>query len=140
MERRMSESQAGSPVPGRLGRLRRLRRIPSTPMPDLLLALFAGMLTIAAPCTLPVLPILLGASIARRAGARPALIAAGFVLSFAFVALALNAVANALNFDPDWLRTVGLLFLIIFGALMICPAAFERFAARLAGAGGTLQP
>jgi len=35
-------------------------------MPDLLLALFAGMLTIAAPCTLPVLPILLGASIGQR--------------------------------------------------------------------------
>jgi cytochrome c-type biogenesis protein len=91
-------------------------------MPDLLLALFAGMLTIAAPCTLPVLPILLGASIVQRAGARPALIAVGFVVSFAFVALALNTVANALNFDPDWLRTVGFLLLIIFGVLMICPA------------------
>src|SRR5271165_1475651 len=60
-------------------------------MPDLPLALFAGILTIAAPCTLPVLPILLGASIGQRTGARPALIAAGFVASFAFVALALNA-------------------------------------------------
>ena len=82
-------------------------------MPDLPLALFAGILTIAAPCTLPVLPILLGASIGQRAGARPALIAAGFVASFAFVALALNAVANALHFDPDRLRTAGLLLLII---------------------------
>jgi len=109
-------------------------------MPDLLLALFAGMLTIAAPCTLPVLPILLGASIVRRAGARPALIAVGFVVSFAFVALALNAVANALNFDPDWLRTGGLLLMIMFGVLMIWPAAFERFAARLASAGLALQP
>src|SRR3984957_20924901 len=102
--RRTKPSLAGSPA-------RRVRRTPSTPMPDLLLALFAGMLTIAAPCTLPVLPILLGASIVRRAGARPALIAVGFVVSFAFVALALNTVANALNFDPDWLRTVGFLLL-----------------------------
>ena len=109
-------------------------------MPDLLLALFAGMLTIAAPCTLPVLPILLGASIGQRAGARPALIAAGFVASFAFVALALNAVANALHFDPDRLRTAGLLLLIAFGALMIWPAAFERLTVRLAGAGVALQP
>jgi cytochrome c-type biogenesis protein len=76
-------------------------------MPDLPLALLAGILTIAAPCTLPVLPILLGASIGRRAGARPAFIAAGFVASFAFVALALNAVATALHFDPDVLRTAG---------------------------------
>src|SRR6516162_8218632 len=88
-------------------------------MPDPLLALFAGMLTIAAPCTLPVLPILLGASIGRRAGARPALIAAGFVVSFAFVALALNAVATALHFDPDALRTAGLVLLVIFRVLLI---------------------
>jgi cytochrome c-type biogenesis protein len=54
-----------------------------TPMTDLALALFAGMLTIVAPCTLPVLPILFGASIGQRAGARPALIATGFVASFA---------------------------------------------------------
>jgi cytochrome c-type biogenesis protein len=109
-------------------------------MSDLLLALFAGILTIAAPCTLPVLPILLGASIGRSAGARPAFIAAGFVASFAFVALALNAVATALHFDPDVLRTAGLMLLVIFGALMVWPATFERLTARLAGAGVRLQP
>src|SRR6516225_4730539 len=108
-------------------------------MPDLLLALFAGMLTIAAPCTLPVLPILLGASIGRRAGARPAFIAVGFVVSFAFVALALNAVATALHFDPDALRLAGLVLLVVFGALMIWPAAFERLAARLTGPGVALH-
>jgi cytochrome c-type biogenesis protein len=109
-------------------------------MPDLPLALLAGILTIAAPCTLPVLPILLGASIGQRAGARPAVIAAGFVASFAFVALALNAVANALHFDPDRLRTAGLLLLIVFGALMIWPAALKGLTARLASAGVALQP
>jgi cytochrome c-type biogenesis protein len=109
-------------------------------MSDLLLALFAGILTIAAPCTLPVLPILLGASIGRRAGAWPAFVAAGFVASFAFVALALNAVATALHFDPDVLRTAGLMLLVIFGALMVWPATFERLTARLAGAGVRLQP
>jgi hypothetical protein len=60
-----------------------------------------------------VLPILLGASIGQRARARPALIAAGFVASFAFVALALNAMANALHFDADRLRTAGLLSFMI---------------------------
>jgi cytochrome c-type biogenesis protein len=108
-------------------------------MTDLVLALLAGMLTIVAPCTLPVLPILLGASIGERAGARPAFIAAGFVMSFAFVALALNAVATALHFDPDALRKAGLALLLIFGALMIRPTAFERVTARLGDAGLALQ-
>ena len=109
-------------------------------MPDLLLALLAGILTIAAPCTLPVLPILLGASIGQRAGARPTFIAAGFVASFAFVALALNGIATALHFDPDTPRTAGLVLLVIFGTLMIWPAAFERLTARVAGAGVALRP
>jgi cytochrome c biogenesis protein CcdA len=108
-------------------------------MTDLALALFAGMLTIVAPCTLPVLPILLGASIGQRAGARPAFIATGFVASFAFVALALNAVATALHFDPDVLRKAGLALLLVFGALMIWPTAFERVTTRLAGAGLALH-
>ena len=89
-------------------------------MTDLVLTLLAGMLTIVAPC---LLPILLGASIGQRAGAGPALIAAGFVASFAFVALALNAVATAWHFDPNALRKVGLALLLVFGALMIWPAA-----------------
>src|ERR1700722_9464309 len=100
-------------------------------MPDLLLAPFPRILTISAPGTPPVLPILLGASMGRRAGARPASIAAGFVASFAFVALALNATATALHFDPDALRTTGLVLLVIFGVLMIWPTPFERLTARL---------
>ena len=95
--------------------------------------------SIAAPCTLPVLPILLGASIGQRTSIRPALIAFGFVASFAFVALALNAFASFLHFDPDVVRDAGLVLLIVFGALMIWPAAFERLAAPLANAGLSLQ-
>jgi cytochrome c biogenesis protein CcdA len=103
-------------------------------MPDLLLALLAGVVTIAAPCTLPVLPILLGASIGQRGRTRPALIALGFVISFAFVALALNAIATAFHFDPEVLRNAGLVLLVLFGVLMIFPAAFERLAPRLGSA------
>jgi len=43
-------------------------------MAAVVLALFAGVLTIAAPCTLPVLPAMLGASLGRRDKARPAFI------------------------------------------------------------------
>jgi cytochrome c biogenesis protein CcdA len=56
-------------------------------MAAMVLALFAGMLTIAAPCTLPVLPALLGASLGRSDKARPAFITLGFVVSFAAAAV-----------------------------------------------------
>ena len=44
-------------------------------MLNLVLALLAGVVTVAAPCTLPMLPILLGASVGQTGKVRPAMIA-----------------------------------------------------------------
>jgi cytochrome c-type biogenesis protein len=95
------------------------------------LALLAGVATIAAPCTLPVLPILLGASVGEASRLRPAAIALGFVISFSFVALLLNALTRALNFDPNILRDGATFLLVVFGLLMIFPTAYERLAAQV---------
>jgi cytochrome c-type biogenesis protein len=100
-------------------------------MLNAVLAFFAGIATIAAPCTLPVLPILLGASVGDAHRLRPAAIALGFVVSFSFVALLLNALTRILDFDPNVLRDGATFLLVVFGLLMIFPAAYERLAARL---------
>jgi cytochrome c biogenesis protein CcdA len=100
---------------------------------NLLLAALAGVVTIAAPCTLPVLPILLGASVGQTSRLRPAFIAAGFVISFAIVALALSALTRLFDFDPNVLREGAAVLLAIFGLLMIWPAPFEWLSIRLAG-------
>ncbi len=98
---------------------------------NIVLALLAGVVTIAAPCTLPVLPILLGASIGQSNGLRPVFIAAGFVVSFATVALALSAIAQIFDFDPNILREVAAGLLIVFGLLMVWPSLFERLSVHL---------
>lgn len=100
-------------------------------MLNAILALLAGVATVAAPCTLPVLPILLGASVGQASRLRPAAIALGFVVSFSFVALLLNALTRALDFDPNILRDGATLLLVVFGLLMIFPAAYERLASRI---------
>lgn len=105
-------------------------------MLNLLLALLAGVITIAAPCTLPMLPILLGASVGQTSKARPVMIAAGFVLSFSLVALALSAITRLFDFDPNVLRSAAAILLAGFGLLMIWPAPFERMAGRLGGFSG----
>jgi cytochrome c-type biogenesis protein len=102
-------------------------------MLDLVLALLAGIVTIAAPCTLPVLPILLGASVGRNGTVRPAMIALGFVLSFEAVALLLSAVTRFFDLDPSVLRSGAAILLLGFGVLMIWPAPFERLSIRLNG-------
>lgn len=108
-------------------------------MLSLVLALLAGVVTVAAPCTLPMLPILLGASIGQTSKARPAMIALGFVMSFSMVALLLSAITRAFDFDPNVLRTGAAILLLGFGLLMIWPAPFEWLTIRIAGltAGGS---
>ena len=106
-------------------------------MLNLVLALLAGVVTVAAPCTLPMLPILLGASVGQTGKARPAMIAAGFVMSFSVVALLLGAITRSFDFDPNDLRTGAALLLAGFGLLMIWPAPFEWLSIRLGGFGGS---
>jgi cytochrome c biogenesis protein CcdA len=108
-------------------------------MLDLVLALAAGAVTVAAPCTLPMLPILLGASIGRTGGARPAMIALGFVLSFSAVALLLSAITRVFDFDPDVLRSAASIMLLGFGLLMVWPAPFEWLSSRTGGLFGSMS-
>ena len=102
-------------------------------MLNLVLALLAGVVTVAAPCTLPMLPILLGASLGHRGKARPAMIALGFVLSFSAVALLLGAITRVFDFDPNILRSGAAILLAGFGLLMVWPAPFEWLSIRLNG-------
>jgi cytochrome c-type biogenesis protein len=89
------------------------------------LALLAGMLTIAAPCTLPVLPALLGASIGRGDRARPVFMVVGFVASFAAAAVLFSLITQIAGVDQTVLRTAAAVLLAAFGALMLLPQSFE---------------
>jgi cytochrome c-type biogenesis protein len=105
-------------------------------MLNLVLALLAGIVTVAAPCTLPMLPILLGASVGQSGKLRPAMIALGFVISFSAAALLLSAITEIFDFDPNALRTGAAVLLLGFGLLMVWPAPFERLTVRLNGVAG----
>lgn len=102
-------------------------------MLTLVLALLAGVVTVAAPCTLPMLPILLGASVGQAGKVRPAMIALGFVMSFSMVALLLGAITRVFDFDPNHLRNAAAILLLGFGLLMIWPAPFEWLSTRIGG-------
>ena len=102
-------------------------------MVTLLFALLAGILTVTAPCTLPVLPALLGSSVGQTSKARPFFIALGFVASFTVAAIALSAITRILGIEPDGLRTVGIVLLAVFGVLMLWPRPFEWLGACAGG-------
>ncbi|MBI5131434.1 MAG: sulfite exporter TauE/SafE family protein [Rhodopseudomonas palustris] len=99
-------------------------------MLQLVLAFLAGVATIAAPCTLPMLPVLLGASLGHPGRLRPTFITLGFVLSFSAVALSLGWLARIGDFDPGVLRSFAAILLMVFGLLMIWPTPFELWWSR----------
>jgi cytochrome c biogenesis protein CcdA len=69
------------------------------------LAFFAGILTVTAPCSLPVLPALLGVSLGQRDKARPAFITMGFVVSFTAAAIFFSVTTQIAGIDQTALRT-----------------------------------
>ena len=97
------------------------------------LAFAAGLLTVAAPCVLPLLPVVLGATAAGGPGARPVFIAAGFALSFTVLALAFGSVQHLLGLEPQTVRDAAALLLVAFGLSMLWPGAFQRLAMAVGG-------
>src|SRR5262245_33400304 len=104
-------------------------------MGEIALALCAGAVTVASPCVLPVLPILLGASFGTADARRPLWIVLGFVTAFAATALVFSASVRVLGASHDAVRGAAVVALLGFGALSLFPRAFERLAPALAPLG-----
>jgi len=102
-------------------------------MIQVLFAFLAGILTIAAPCILPLLPILLGASVGQSSRLRPLFIVFGFVISFAAASLVLSALVIHLGLSQNVIRNAAIVLLAVFALFMIWPLPFELLTAKLSG-------
>lgn len=100
-------------------------------MIEILFAVLAGILTIGAPCILPLLPILLGSSVGHTNKTRPLFITVGFIVMFTIVALTLSYLVTALHFSPDLLRNIAIIALGLFGLFMLWPTPFEKLTSYL---------
>mgnify|MGYP001550257143 FL=1 len=102
-------------------------------MIQILFAFLAGILTIAAPCILPILPIILGASVGQHNRLRPLMIVLGFVISFAAASLVLSAWVTHLGLSQSYIRNIAIVMLLIFAFFMIWPLPFELLTAKFSG-------
>src|SRR5688500_10106775 len=97
-------------------------------------AFLAGMLTIASPCVVTVLPILLSTSIGGGK-LRPVGIVLGFAVAFTAFTLAFAGALQALALSASWLRIGVIIALGIFGLSLLAPPlgrAWKRLLAPLA--------
>jgi cytochrome c biogenesis protein CcdA len=100
---------------------------------ELPLATLAGVLTIASPCILPVLPIVLGTSVSQSSRTRPLFIALGFVLTFAALGMLLSVLSNAAIIAQDALRNTGIVLLALAGLAQLWPRPYQLLIARFDG-------
>ncbi len=92
-----------------------------------IIAFVGGFLTIAAPCILAVLPIILGSTIGQQQSKlRPFFIVLGLTVSFTGFGLIFQYVTNLFGLSNNTLRNVALVFLGVFGFALIFPAVFEK--------------
>jgi cytochrome c biogenesis protein CcdA/thiol-disulfide isomerase/thioredoxin len=96
----------------------------------MLFALIAGAGTAITPCVLPVLPALLSASAAggRR---RPLGIIVGLAVTFTITIVALASISKGVGLGAGLTRTLAVIALVGFGAVMLIPELAERVQAPL---------
>ena len=100
-------------------------------------SLAAGVLTVAAPCVLPLLPVIVGGSIvadgadSRRARWRPYVIAASLAVSVIAFTLLLKATTALLGIPPQVWQVVSGVIVILLGINLLFPAIWESLSTRL---------
>jgi cytochrome c-type biogenesis protein len=102
-------------------------------MIEIALTFAAGLLTAAAPCILPLLPVLLGASIGQQDRWRPLFLVTGFIAAFSGFAILFGSFSTVLGLSHDTLRKVSVVLLGSFGILLLWPQPYEWLMARLGG-------
>jgi cytochrome c-type biogenesis protein len=97
---------------------------------ELPLALLAGIFTVASPCILPIMPIVLGSAVGPQ-GRRPLFVVAGFVVAFASFAMLLGAASSLAGLAQDALRNLAIGSLALAGLLRIWPQPYDWLVAQV---------
>ncbi|HUC86820.1 MAG TPA: redoxin family protein [Candidatus Saccharimonadales bacterium] len=99
----------------------------------LLISFIAGILTILAPCVLPLLPIIVGGSVSTKVQepARPYIIAASLAGSIIIFTLLLKVSTVLINLSPNVLTAISGGLLVALGVVAIVPELWEKLMIKL---------
>lgn len=96
----------------------------------LILSFMAGVMTVAAPCILPLLPVVIGGSLAtngdRKAWYRPLVIVAGLAGSVIIFTLLLKGTTALLGVPQEAWSIISGGIVLLFGLNLLFPIAWER--------------
>ncbi len=92
----------------------------------------AGLLTVLAPCVLPLLPIIIGGSLSgNKDKRRPYIIAASLAVSLILFTLLLKATTLLINIPPESINYISGAIIIVLGVLTLFPQLYEKVISKL---------
>lgn len=97
----------------------------------IVLSLFAGVISVLAPCVLPFLPVIVGGSLGARSRLRPYLISLGLVVSLLLFTLLLKVSSLAIGIDPRFWQIASGVLVIILGIFMLFPDLWTKISIAL---------
>lgn len=95
------------------------------------LSFIAGILTILAPCVLPVLPIIIGGSASSEDKLKPFRIILGLVLSITLFTLLLKGTSLLIEVDDVVWKVISGGIILLFGLNYIFPQVWEKISSNL---------
>src|SRR5438874_1947987 len=94
----------------------------------LFIAFVAGLLTVLAPCTLPLLPVIIGGSVSGKSDFRRALVIASSLGASVFIfTILLKASTLFINIPESFWQVISGGLLIIFGLVTLFPKIWDKF-------------
>lgn len=99
----------------------------------IILSYVAGLLTVLAPCVLPMLPIIIGGSLSgdRHDKWRPYIITASLVVSLILFTLLLKVSTVFIGIDPNFWAIISGFLIIILGVFMLFPNLWATIIGKL---------
>lgn len=96
-----------------------------------ILSFVAGILTVLAPCVLPLLPVIIGGSITSKDSKKPYLVIGGLVISITVFTILLKASTLLIDIDPSTWKLLSGIILICFGLIYIFPKIWDKISFKL---------
>jgi len=97
----------------------------------LIVAFLAGILSVLAPCVLPVLPVILGGSLGAQKRYRPLVIVTSTAVCIVLFTMLLKVSTALINIPQQVWTTISAMIIIAYGITLIRPALRERVSATL---------
>ena len=92
---------------------------------------FAGLLTVLAPCVLPLLPVIIGSSVSGNQRFKPFRITLALAFSLTLFTLLLKASTIFINVSPAFLSGVSGSIIIVFGLITLFPTLWDKISLKL---------